>query len=321
MKALRRWVDPFVLLLLGTLLLGIFVPVPAGLRAGISTAGTVAITVLFFAYGLRLPTREVVAGMRNVRVQGSILGATYLIFPVLGLIASWAARPLIGDALALGVLFLSLLPSTVQGSVAITSVAKGNVPAAICAATVSNVLGIILTPLLVLWLMGAAGGADAAGIQSILLHLLLPFVVGQVLSRWAGQWLRDRTWVSLLIDRGSIVIVMFGAVSSATADGVWSQVSWGMLVTLVALAGLLLAVMLAITWWGSGALGLSLADRVPVLMCGSQKSLATGLPMALVLFPAATVATVALPVILYHQLQFIICAILARALAERHPQG
>lgn len=314
---LKRWVDPLVVMLLSTLVLGIVVPVPESMRAGISTAGLVAIFMLFFAYGLRLPTREVLDGMRNFRLQGAILSATYLIFPALGLLASWAMRPLIGDALAMGVLFLSLLPSTVQGSVAITSVAKGNVSAAICAATVSNVLGIIVTPLLVLWLMGADAGADASGIRSILTNLLLPFVLGQLLSRWFGPWVRRHRWVTMTIDRGSIVIVLFGAVSSATADGVWTTVSVGMLLTLVALAGVLLSVMLAITWWGSAALKLSLADRVPVLMCGTQKSLATGLPMAIVLFPAATVATVALPVILYHQLQLVVCAILARALAQQ----
>lgn len=314
---LKRWVDPFVLMLLGTLVLGIIVPVPESMREGISTAGLVAIFVLFFAYGLRLPTREVLAGMRHIRLQGAILSSTYLIFPALGLLASWAMRPLIGEALAAGVLFLSLLPSTIQGSVAITSVARGNVAAAICAATVSNVLGIIATPLLVLWLMGADSGADLSGFWSILLNLLLPFVLGQLLSRWLGRWVRERAWLTLLIDRGSIVIVLFGAVSSATADGVWTQVSVGMLLTLVALAALLLSVMLAITWWGSGALRLSLPDRVPVMMCGVQKSLATGLPMAIVLFPAATVATVALPVILYHQLQLVVCVILARGLADR----
>lgn len=321
---LSRWVDPFVVTLLVVLVLGLVVPVGPGAQRVVDAAADVAVTVLFLVYGMRLSTREVWAGLRNWRLQGGILAATYVVFPVLGLVTAWAIEPLVGAPLAAGMLYLSLLPSTVQSSVAFTSVARGNVAGAICGATVSNVAGMVITPLLVLWLMTGAGGGGAdgptgglGGLRTVLLQLLLPFVVGQLLQPWAGDWVRARRWLTLGVDRGTILVVVFGAVAAASSAGVWSSVSGWSIVALLVVSAIVLAVMLAATWWGGAALGLSTEDRVALLMCGSKKSLATGLPMASVLFPVAVAGVVAVPVILFHQLQLVVCAVLARRLALR----
>lgn len=328
---LSRWVDPFVVTLLVVLVLGLVVPVGEDAQRVVDVVADVAVTVLFLVYGMRLATREVWAGLRNWRLQGGILASTYVVFPLLGLVVAWAVAPVIGEGLAVGVLFLALLPSTVQSSVAFTSVARGNVAGAICGATVSNVLGMVVTPLLVLWLLsdasgGAAGGTAAGavegsgglgGLRTVLLQLLVPFVVGQLLQPWVGDWIRARRWLTLGVDRGTILVVVFGAVAAATSAGVWSSVSGWAIVALLGVSALLLAAMLAITWWGGAALRLSTEDRVALLMCGSKKSLATGLPMASVLFPVAVAGVVAVPVIVFHQLQLVVCAVLARRLALR----
>ncbi|MFD1717992.1 bile acid:sodium symporter family protein [Georgenia deserti] len=316
-RFLKTWIDPFVLALLAVLALGILVPVPEAAREAVETAGTVAVTILFLVYGMRLSTREVLAGLRNVRLQGAILAATYLLFPAIGLALHGLTGSLIGGSLATGLLYLTLLPSTVQSSVAFTSIARGNVPGALCAATISNVLGMVLTPLLVLAFLGQVGPAGFQGLRDVLLHLLLPFVVGQLLQPLTGSWIRNHRSVTVSVDRGTILIVVLGAVLEATADGVWSAVSWQMLLALVALCGLVLGALLAATWWGGRGLGLDVSDRIALLMCGSKKSLATGLPMAAVLFPASTAAVVAVPVIVFHQIQLIVCAVLARHLARR----
>jgi sodium/bile acid cotransporter 7 len=316
-RVLRTWVDPFVVALVITMVVGLVVPVPGPLRHAISVAGDVAVTVLFLVYGMRLSTREVLAGLRNVRLQGAILASTYVLFPLLGLALHALTGSLVGSALATGLLYVTLLPSTVQSSVSFTSIARGNVAGAICAATVSNVLGMVLTPLLVLVLMDRSGAVGLGGLRDVLLQLLLPFVVGQLLQPFAGSWVRARRWLTLSVDRGTILIVVLGAITAATASGVWDAVSWAMVLALLALCAVLLAIMLAATWWGGRALGMDLPDRVALLMCGSKKSLATGLPMAAVLFPAATAATVAVPVIVFHQLQLVVCAVLARHLALR----
>jgi len=316
-RALRSVADPFVLTLLATMVVGLLVPLPAPVRDGVAVAGDVAVTVLFLVYGMRLSTREVLAGLRNVRLQGAILLSTYVLFPLLGLALHAVTGSLVGSALATGLLYVTLLPSTVQSSVAFTSIARGNVAGAICAATVSNVLGMVLTPVLVLVLMERSGSVGLGGLRDVLLQLLLPFVVGQLLQPLVGSWIRARRWLTLTVDRGTILIVVLGAVSAATAAGVWDAVSWTMIVALLVICAVLLAAMLAATWWGGRALGLDLPDRVALLMCGSKKSLATGLPMAAVLFPVATAAVVAVPVIVFHQLQLVVCAVLARRLALR----
>jgi sodium/bile acid cotransporter 7 len=316
-RALRSVADPFVLTLLATMVAGLLVPLPAPVRDGVAVAGDVAVTVLFLVYGMRLSTREVLAGLRNVRLQGAILLSTYVLFPLLGLALHAVTGSLVGSALATGLLYVTLLPSTVQSSVAFTSIARGNVAGAICAATVSNVLGMVLTPVLVLVLMERSGAVGLGGLRDVLLQLLLPFVVGQLLQPLVGSWIRARRWLTLTVDRGTILIVVLGAVSAATAAGVWDAVSWTMIVALLVICAVLLAAMLAATWWGGRALGLDLPDRVALLMCGSKKSLATGLPMAAVLFPVATAAVVAVPIIVFHQLQLVVCAVLARHLALR----
>ncbi|UNX56176.1 bile acid:sodium symporter [Georgenia sp. TF02-10] len=321
MRRVLRWVDPFVVALVATLAFGLAVPLPAPAQRVVAVAADVAVPVLFLVYGMRLSTREVLAGLRNVRLQGAILAATYLLFPALGLALHALAGPLVGPALADGLLYLSLLPSTVQSSVAFTSLARGNVAGAVCAATVSNVLGMVLTPVLVLLLMGRSGSVGLGGLRDVLLQLLVPFAVGQLLQPWAGGWVRARRWLTLGVDRGTILVVVLAAVTAATASGVWDAVSWPMVAALLGLSAVLLAGMLAATWWGGRALGLDLPDRVALLMCGSKKSLATGLPMAAVLFSTAAAATVAVPVILFHQLQLIVCAALARHLARRRPGG
>jgi solute carrier family 10 (sodium/bile acid cotransporter), member 7 len=318
-------VDPFVVVLVVVLVLGLVVPVTPGVQRVVDAAAGVAVTVLFGVYGMRLSTREVWAGLRHWRLQGGMLAATYLAFPLLGLVVAWAVAPLVGAPLAAGVLYLALLPSTVQSSVAFTSVARGNVAGAICGATVSNVAGMVLTPLLVLWLMTGAGDSSNAigasgglgGLRTVLLQLLLPFVAGQLLQPWVGDWVRARRWLTLTVDRGTILIVVFSAVSAASAEGVWAGTSAWAIVALLAVSAVVLAVMLALTWWGGRALRLPIEDRIALLMCGSKKSLATGLPMASVLFPVAAAGVIAVPLIVFHQLQLVVCAVIARRLALR----
>lgn len=318
MRVLQRWVDPFIVALVSVMVAGLLLPVPAAAQTVVEAAADVAVTVLFLVYGMRLATREVWDGLRNIRLQGAILASTYVVFPVVGLVVATMVRPLIGDGLADGVLYLSLLPSTVQSSVAFTSVARGNVAAAICGATVSNVVGMVVTPLLVLTLLRASGDTGGfSGLRTVLLQLLAPFVVGQLLQPWCGDWIRARRWLTLSVDRGTILIVVFGAVAAASAAGVWAGISWAMILALVAVSCVVLAVMLAVTWWGGRGLGLPIADRIALLMCGSKKSLATGLPMASALFSPAVAGVVAVPVIIFHQIQLVVCAVLARRLALR----
>ncbi len=318
-RALRALLDPFLLSIIATMVLAIVLPLTEAQRAVASTAADLAVALLFLAYGMRLPTREVLDGLRNWRLQVSIVVATYAVFPLLGLAVHPLATPLVGSALAAGLLYTALLPSTVQSSVAFTSIARGNVSGALCAATISNIGGMFVTPALVLVVMDRTtpGGG---GIGDIVLQLLVPFVLGQALQPLFGAWVRAHRGLTLAIDRGTIVLAVFSAVAAATALGVWDGVSAGRILALVALCALVLGAILAITWWGGRLLRMPRGDRIALLMCGSKKSLATGLPMGLVLFPAATAATMVVPVVVFHQLQLVVCTIIADELGRREPE-
>lgn len=315
-RTLRGWVDPLVVLILSALLLGLLLPARGAAADVLDVLRTAAIVLLFFLYGARMSTGEVRAGLRNWRLQGSMLAATYVAFPLLGLLVQLLPDALVSPEVKTGLLYLSLLPSTVQASIVFTSVARGNVAGAITGATISNLVGIVLTPLLVgLLLVRTTGGVgNPAG---ILLQLLLPFAVGRLAHRWIGPWVRAHARLTRVADRGSIVLIAYASVSAATVSGAWAHVTWVAVVVLVAVCAAMLATMLVLTWTGGGRLGLDRGDRVALLMCGSKKSLATGLPMAAVLFSPTLAAAVALPVIVFHQLQLATCAVLARRLAAQ----
>lgn len=317
MNALRRVIDPFMAGIVGMMILGLILPIPESAVAPIKSISNVGIFILFLLYGARLSTLEVLRGMKNFKLQGAVLLATFLVFPVLGLALQQLTAPFLGAGLAAGLLYVSLLPSTVQSSVAFVAVARGNVPGAIVAATVSNVAGMFITPIFVLWFMGATGSVGTDSLISILTLLLLPFIIGQIIQRWVGDWLRKHKSLTTMWDRVTILMIVFVAVVTATSAGVWSNVSILNIILVAVISVIFVGIMLLATWFGGKALGLSLEDRIALLMCGSKKSMATGLPMASVLFAPAVAGVIAVPLIIFHQLQLMMCAWLARVLAAR----
>ncbi|MFD5495156.1 bile acid:sodium symporter family protein [Streptomyces sp. NPDC127091] len=304
-------IDPYILLLLGTVGLAALLPARGTGAELASGASTAAIALLFFLYGARLSTREALDGLRHWRLHGTVLACTFLVFPLLGLAARGFVPVLLTDPLYQGLLFLTLVPSTVQSSIAFTSLARGNVPAAICAGSFSSLVGIVATPLLAAVLLGGgAGGFSAGSVTKIVLQLLVPFVAGQVLRRWIGGFVTRHRKVLALVDRGSILLVVYTAFSQGMVRGVWNQVSPARLGGLLAVEAVLLAVMLLLTWYGAKALRFGRADRIAIQFAGSKKSLAAGLPMASVLFGAQASLAV-LPLMLFHQMQLMVCAVIA----------
>ncbi|WP_418275347.1 bile acid:sodium symporter family protein [Isoptericola jiangsuensis] len=317
---MKTWVDPFVVAILLALLVGIVVPIPDGVRGTLDVVADVAVALLFLLYGARLPTREILRSLTNWRLQGALLVATFVIFPLVGLGLSAVVGPLVGQSVAVGLLCVSLLPSTVNSAVAFTSVARGDVPGAICGATLSNVVGLVATPLLVIGLMSGAattgGAVGVGGIEKVLLQLLVPLVVGQVLQPWVGDLVRRHKGVTQAVDRGTILLIVLTAISGATAEGIWDEMTGWAVLVIVGSAALLLAIMLAVTWWGGRAIGLPRDQNITFLLIGSMKSLATGLPMASALLPAATLGVVVVPLVVFHQIQLVVCSVLARRLGQ-----
>ncbi len=319
---LRALFDRFSLALIATLVLASLWPVRDAAATWLSHVTTAGIALLFFLHGARLPREAVVAGLRHWRLHATVLIATFALFPLLGLGLQPLAGPLLTPELYLGVLFLCALPSTVQSSIAFTSIARGNVAAAVVAASVSNLAGVFLTPLLATLLLATHGGMGSpwSAITDILLLLLAPFVLGHLLRPWIAHGVQRRARLLALTDRGTILLVVFGAFSHAAIEGLWAQVPGRTLLGLLAVACALLALVMGLIWIASGRLGFNRADRITILFCGSKKSLATGVPMANILFAGqATLGMIVLPVMVFHQIQLMVCAVLAQRFARHAP--
>jgi solute carrier family 10 (sodium/bile acid cotransporter), member 7 len=311
----RLNIDPYIACIVGMVVLATLLPAH-GSGTGVARGATIAaIALLFFLHGARLAPKAALAGARHWRLHIVVLLSTFVLFPAIGLAIRAAWPHLLTAPLWTGLLLLCMLPSTVQSSIAFTSIARGNVPAALCAATASNLLGIVLTPLLAGFLLSAQGGFSLHALGDIVLQLLLPFAAGQAARPLIGEWAaRNKTLLSL-VDRGSILLVVYAAFSEGVTQGIWHQLDVTRLGTLLAVDAVLLGAVLTITTFGSRLLGFSRADEITIVFCGSKKSLASGLPMASVLLAGQSVGLIVLPLMLFHQIQLMACAALARRYA------
>lgn len=306
--------EPFVLMLLGTVLLASLLPARGIWSQVFAAAADAGIVLLFFLHGAKLSRQAIYDGVRHWRLHLAVLAVTFGLFPLLGL--GLGTLPFLTGPAAAGMLFLTLLPSTVQSSIAFTAIARGNVAAAVCSASFSNLLGIIVTPALVALLMQGDGGISLASVETIVLQLLVPFVAGHLLRPLIGAFVARHKAMLTVVDRGSILLVVYSAFGAAVVEGLWHRLSSTDLAIILALCVALLGVVLLATWGIGRAMGLKRADAIVLQFCGSKKSLASGVPMAGVLFPAAQVGVVLLPLMLFHQIQLIACAVIARRYAE-----
>jgi solute carrier family 10 (sodium/bile acid cotransporter), member 7 len=314
MKALlsRLTIDPYIAAILGMVALASVLPVHGRATVVASDASMAVIALMYFLQGARLAPKAALAGARHWRLHTIVLSSTFLLFPLLGLTARALAPGLLTPPLWGGLLMLSVLPSTVQSSIAFTSIARGNVPAALCAATASNMSGIVLTPLLAGMLLRTQSAFSAGGVSDIVLQLLLPFAAGQLARPWIGEWVGRNKQLVGLVDRGSILLVVYVAFSEGVTRGIWHQIDATHLMSLALLDAALLAAVLLATTGISRLFGFSRADEITIVFCGSKKSLASGLPMASVLFSGQSLGLVVLPLMLFHQIQLMVCAALAR---------
>lgn len=312
--------DRFTTGIVISVVLGLLLPCTGIAAAGFGWLTDAAIFLLFFLYGAKLSRESVLEGLLNWRLQCMVFFYTFVFFPVLIYLLRPAFEPFVGAALYAGLLYVACLPSTVQSSIAFTAVAAGNVPAAVCSASVSSLLGVFLTPLLVsvLFSTNAAVGADIglATIAKISYQILLPFFLGQLAQRRLCSWVLSHKEILRWNDQGTIWLVVYTSFSGATARGYWSQLDAMHLAGLVMVCLLLLCIVHACTYFSSKWLGFSRADRIAIVFCGSKKSLAVGAPMMMAIF-GETANHLLLPLMIFHQVQLMTCAHLAKIWAPR----
>ncbi len=311
--------DNFTTAIIGAVVVASLLPVSGRVASGYDVATDLAIALLFFLHGARLSRQAVFAGMTNWRLHLLILASTFVLFPLMGYLIGLTGTWLLSPPLMAGVIFLCCLPSTVQSSIAFTSIAGGNVPAAVCSASASSVAGVFLTPLLVGLLLSAHGGVSFDSLEAVVLQLLVPFLVGQLLHPLIGAWSERHGKLLHFVDQGSILMVVYGAFSAAVVHGLWHLVSWRDIFVMLAIDGVLLAIALCFTRRSARKLGFNRADEIAIVFCGSKKSLANGVPIANILFARSAVGMIVLPLMLFHQMQLIVCAMLARRYAAGKP--
>lgn len=325
MHRLRLLFDNFTLILIAVVIAATVIPA-RGVGAFIfEWITTLAIGLLFFLHGAKLSRSAIIAGIMHWRLHLLVFACTFIMFPLIG----WALKPvlvpLLGVPLFIGVLYLCALPGTVQSAIAFTSIARGNVAAAVCSASASSLIGIILTPLLLKLLLDADGISGTTStwdaVVRISAQLLLPFLAGHFLRPWIGAWIdRNRSWL-VNVDQSSILLVVYTAFSASVVGGLWDTVPPATLLTLTLVCCALLAAVLFATTWLARGLGYNKEDEITIVFCGSKKSMATGVPMAQVLFTAGAIGPALLPLIIFHQIQLMVCSVMAQHYARRFQDG
>ncbi|MGO4957548.1 bile acid:sodium symporter family protein [Luteococcus sp. Sow4_B9] len=313
--------DYFLLAIITAAVVATVLPATGPLVPVVSWASKIMIAILFFLYGARLSPHEALQGLKHWRLHSVILAFTYVVFPLVGLAMAVLVPRVLSPELYRGMLWLCLVPSTVQSSINFTSIARGNVAGAIVSASFSNLIGVVVTPLLAILLMSTTGGLriDASSILDIVFQLLVPFAIGQLSRRWTADFVKRHKKLKL-VDQGSIVLVVYSAFSAGMREHMWTKVEPIDIVKLVVVCLVLLGVMLWLTWHVARWLGFDRADRIAIQFCGTKKSLATGVPMATVLFASLPdVGLMVLPLMVFHQVQLMACSAMAGRYARQVP--
>ncbi|NHB91866.1 bile acid:sodium symporter family protein [Photorhabdus cinerea] len=316
----RLKVDPFLVVLVTVVVIATFFPCEGEIKVWFQRLTTAAIALLFFMHGAKLSRQAIIAGMGHWRLHLVVFLSTFVLFPILGLGLGLLVPEIMSSTAYWGFLYLCALPATVQSAIAFTSVAGGNIAAAICSASASSILGVFLSPILVglmIHTQGEGSSDTLEAIKSIILQLMVPFIVGHLSRPLIARWVERHKKLVNMTDRSSILLVVYVAFSEAVVEGIWHKIDGYSLLMIGVVCCILLAIVLIINTYTARWLGFSKEDEITIVFCGSKKSLANGVPMANVLFPAATVGVMLLPLMIFHQIQLMVCAVLAQRYARR----
>ena len=319
----RRFLpDAFVAALFIAAAFAAIFPADGWVRSPIEALVLGAIALLFFFHGLRLSRESVIAGLGHWRLHGAILAVTFLAYPLAALGLATAFPQALSPELWVGMLFLACVPSTVQSSISLISIAKGNVPAAVAQAAASNLAGIMLTPLVASALI-AVQGADLplSNIGKIAGQLLLPFALGHLLRPWLFRFAKPHLNRMALLDKAVIVLVVYAAFSTATREGIWQRLDGGTILIVTGLCFFLLVLGMGMAVTASKLCRFNRPDGLTLFHAGSLKSLATGVPMAQILIVPAQLGMVIIPLMIFHQLQLIIHTMIANRQAAKSKVG
>lgn len=281
------------------------------------------VAIVFFLHGLSLSFQSLRSGILQWRLHLVVQLCCFVLFPILGLLISATTSGWLPESLRIGFIFLCAIPSTVSSSVALTAAAHGNVPAAVFNATISSLIGVVVTPLwMTLVQQGTEGGSAPLGpvIMELIIWLVLPLTVGQLMRPWLGALAaRNRKRINT-IDRLTILLLIYTSFCDSMIMGIWTKHGGVSLVATLVGSFLLFYTVFFIISGVCSLLKFSWPDRIAVIFCGSKKSLANGIPMAQLMFGSDPgLGLILLPIMIYHSMQLVICGILAGRWAQRNP--
>lgn len=315
-------IDPMVALISVAIVLATILPVTGPSRVVAQDISNAAVCLLFLLYGLRLSRREVLTGLGNFRMLVPLLIWVFGAMAAVGWALWIGMGAFLPPLLAIGFLYMGVLPSTVQSATVYSSIAGGNVASSVVAAALVNIAGVFISaPLFTLLAGGENVATQGDALIKVVTMLLLPFIAGQILQGFTRKWVAANRKAIVVMDRASIGIAVYVAFSGAVEQNIWSMVDaagW---------TGVMIGCVLALivgyggAWLLGGALRLSHGDRVAMLFGGAQKSIAMGAPLATLLFPAATSGVIMLPLLVYHLLQMVVAAPIAARLRRSAPEG
>lgn len=316
---LRLIFDNFTLILITVVITATLLPAKGDTAIFFEWLTRFAIALLFFMHGAKLSREAIIAGMMHWRLHLLVFSFTFIAFPIIGWLSKPILTPLLGVPLTVGVLYLCALPGTVQSAIAFTSIAKGNIPAAVCSASASSLIGIVATPVVLNLMLDTNAGTTGMGkaIIDISLQLLLPFLVGHLSRPLTAHFMvKNARWLKN-VDQSSILLVVYTAFSASVVSGLWQTVPLPALAALFIVCMVLLVFVLWLTTFLARRFGFNREDEITIVFCASKKSLATGVPMAQVLFSSAMLGPVLLPIMIFHQIQLMACSMLASQYAKQ----
>jgi sodium/bile acid cotransporter 7 len=312
--------DLFFLAILAVIVLAYLFPFWGSSQSPIplNVMGNVGVSLIFFFYGLKLSPHKIRTGLKNWKLHLLVQLATFLLFPITVLLA----LPFVADGSSnmywLSFLFLAAIPSTVSSSVVMVSVAKGNVPAAIFNASISGLIGIVMTPLWMgLFLQGSATEFDLGPVYvKLLSQILLPAILGLVLQKYLGGFAGKYSRVLSYFDKAVILLIVFKSFADSFYENLFAGIQFFELMLMSAATLLLFFVVYFCIGWWAQQLGFNREDRITALFCGTKKSLVHGTVFSKILFSASfPIAVILLPLMLFHAFQLLLISIFATKFA------
>lgn len=287
----------------------------------IDTISAIGISLIFFFYGLKLSPAKLKAGIKNWKLHVLVQGSTFLIFPLLILVFRPFIQNEAQETIWLAFFFLAALPSTVSSSVVMVSIAKGNIPAAIFNASISGIIGVVLTPLWMgLFVQSAQTDFDFTDIYiKLFVQIILPVVVGILLQRFLGEFAQKHNKRLTLFDKSVILLIIYKSFAESFEGDIFSTVSILDLLMLFVAVLILFGIVFFLTGFLAKKMRFNTADQITAQFCGTKKSLVHGTVFSKIIFgKLASIGIILLPLMIFHAIQLLIISTVASRMSRKN---